>query len=924
MAQVTTSIDLRRSSVCTDNPTGSDLFPYNGDPTQFIQNTGIERNGGITSIYQQQTTFNTAGQSTMIAKDGTVIQVDSSNNVRLNDTVVGNVGPYAIYARGKVPSCLDAAWTADSTILMVNRAGTVFTISEYNPFTATVVNSRNVTFASFPSGTIVNLAFVRYVDMHYADNQEFVVSQGQAGQAQWWLKESGTAVATIASGVAFFAHRFSAGNYIWGINDNQTSWKGIGTFTTAATFSGTGDVGFVIIDRFPGSTNSRAILAVKNGYLASAAAAIIYQGSEGGYTYLGTFNTTAVPFAATLSAATVGQSAIYDKMNGFGYSEILFSLSTPGAGTIYTMSIPVMTHAPGTYYRWATIDSSTLMNGYGKLTDLYHNANSYIAWRLCFVNKVGSYISAAVPATGTSNYDCIGVPMTNVGEFDDTYTPHIDDNATNTYSRILYRSFGSFYFIDIRATINTVQRVSDGLYSVNCLSPFNAIDVNNKKLVTGATDYNGRMWFSAAASIAGSQKIVAQGEFPFANTVDFGDKLWTGAATVSVFSGITLAGGLGLPGIEVPYFIDRIPADWGINLFAGDVYVTTVLSSPSLPTAAFVYYDNPANSALTYIPDSRIPVGMGYTFKDKTAQTEIETIFTGVGVTGNADIDYDYLCYEIGNDISGLFQSFSLFGQIYIFDGKNIYLASFSGSLFSGRGNSPICPATGMTLIAVAPTEVYFLSSFDNSLYVFNGGRSLIKQKRLNDVDTISNGVYNVRDNTLLLNGTNHWIWLRDGIVSYNSKLATQTNVSLYDTQQGITIANNTTKWIYSYASLTNSTVVPLTWQSAYHSLRGNELSEAVNWVVSLYSPDGRIAAPVTLTCHSFDQDGYNKQVASLTVNPGDWDALGFVRTRIQPKSRKVLATSVQVDTTSHLVITDASIEYGDIGQARIAPARSK
>lgn len=925
-AQLATSIDLRHSSVCTDSPTGADLFPYSTDPTQFIQNTGMERNGGISAIYQQITTFTTAGAPTMIAKDGTVIQVDSSNNVRLDNTVVGNVGPYAVYSRGKIPACLDVAWTADSTILMVNRAGTVLTISEYNPFTATVTNSRTATFATFPSGTIFNLAFVKYVDMHYVDNQEFVVSQGPAGQPQWWLKESGTTVATIAgAGVAMFAWKFSAGNYLWGQNNNGIgAWQGIGTFTTAATFSGVGDLGFVIIDRFPGTSNSRAILTISPiTEFASAGAAIVYGGSEGGYTYLGTFNTTAVPFAATLSAATVTISGNLGSINGFGYSESCYTLSTPGAATIYNYLTGVMAHNPTSYFRLATIDSNTLSNGYGRLTDLYHNNNSFVAWRVGFVAGVASYLSAAAPATGANNYDCIGVPMTNVGELDESYTPHVDDNPTLSYSRILYKNNGSFYFIDIRATANTISKVSDGLYRVNCLSPFNAIDITKKQLVTGVTDYNGRMIFAAAASIATTQKIVSVGQFPFANTIDFGDKLWTGSATLSL-SGFTIKTLLAIPGIEMPYFIDRQSSDWGINLYLGDTYMTTVLSSPTLVAASFIYYDNPSLSGLIYVPDTRVPIGMGYTFYDKVVQTEVETIFTGVGVTGNADIDYDYLCYEIGNDIAGQFQAFSLFGQIFIFDGKNIYLSSFSGSLFSGRGSSPICPATGMQLIAVAPTEVFFLSSFDNSLYTFTGGRSLTKVKRLNDVDIISNGVYNVRDNTLCLNGSSHFIWIRDGITSYNAKLGTQTGITLYDTQQGVTIANNTTKWIYSYASLTSSTVVPLTWQSAYHSLKGNELSEAVNWVITLYSPAGRVSAPLTLTCHSFDQDGYNKQAASMTVNPADWDALGFFRSRIQPKSRKALASSVQVDTTSHLVITDVSIEYGDIGQARIAPARSK
>jgi hypothetical protein len=233
---------------------------------------------------------------------------------------------------------------------------------------------------------------------------------------------------------------------------------------------------------------------------------------------------------------------------------------------------------------------------------------------------------------------------------------------------------------------------------------------------------------------------------------------------------------------------------------------------------------------------------------------------------------------------------------------------------------------------------IYFLSSFDNSLYAFSGGRSLMKIKRLNDVDTIVNGVYNVRDDTLLLNGTNHFIWIRggepesqvaamnqsfSGIVTYNAKLASQTGISLYDTQNGIVIANNTTDWIYSYQALAGSTVVPLTWQSGYHALKGNELSAATNWVIVLYSPAGPVSASVTLTSHTFDQDRYHKQAETIQVNPQDWDALGFVRVRSQPQAVKVLASSIQLDTTSYLTITGVSIEFADEGQAGISAARS-
>jgi hypothetical protein len=226
------SLDLI-NSICTDNPTGSDVYPFTPGKTHIVQNTGIERNGGISAQFEQETTF-TISTDTVIAKDGTVIQVDSSNNVLLNNRVIGNVGTLAVYARGVLPGYYtDAVWTKDSTILGLRRNGYVLTIDEYDPFNATVTHTRSITWASFPTGVsgiataIGDAYFVRYVDMSYSDNQEFVFARGRGSNASAFLMESGTSAATITS-TGFrvdFAFRFQAGtvSYLWGAIGYQSN-----------------------------------------------------------------------------------------------------------------------------------------------------------------------------------------------------------------------------------------------------------------------------------------------------------------------------------------------------------------------------------------------------------------------------------------------------------------------------------------------------------------------------------------------------------------------------------------------------------------------------------------------------------------------------------------------------------------------------
>ena len=492
--------------------------------------------------------------------------------------------------------------------------------------------------------------------------------------------------------------------------------------------------------------------------------------------------------------------------------------------------------------------------------------------------------------------------------------PHVVDNGSTRLNSVYRYNGVLLFFVIASGATNTLQAVSDNVYMVNCLSPINAIDVANRTLNLGSNDYNGRILFRSVAAIIATVKCVGIMQGPYSNSSDTGDKLIT--QTFSTATNI-------VPGIELPSFVDRAVFDYGVNIYLADLYSTTYQSFS-------VTYTNPVQVGVLYVPDTRIPFAMGYTFNGSIMQTEIETIFIGVGVAGSANIDYDYLGYEIGNDTPGKFQAFNLFGQTYLFDGNNIWLSTFNGSLYSGKGNQPIAPATGLSLIAASPTEVFFLSSFDTSLQSFNGGRSLNKVKRMNDlrnssniVETIINGVFNVRDNALLLQTASSFVWVRDGVVTQNQKKANQTEISLFDTANGIQIANTTTKWVYSFAALSNSTVVPLTWQSAFHSLKANELSVATAWIVTLYSPGGRISSPVTLTCYSFDQENYVTNKGTITIQPSWWDGLGFCRLRAQPKTEKALASSIQIDTSSHLTITDVTVLYGDEAQATIAGARS-
>jgi hypothetical protein len=921
-----------KASMCVENPTGSDIYAW-GDPNaQHVKNNGIEREGGVTNLYETETTFPTAGVPSMIARDGTVVQVDASNNVRLNDQVIGNVGPLAIKNRGVLSGYLDAAWTADETLLAINRVGTSMYVYEIDPATGAILHSRSNAFAGFPSGPLANICLVKYVDMHYADNQEFIVQLGgptsTASANAYILKESGTSTTLITNSngqpYRYFAWRFSTGKYIsgkQGLNISSVAGWFIGDLigagdTNLRNVDAAKPVVNITIDRFPGTAFSRAILTLAPG----KNSANLFSGyGEVGYTSAGVYSATPVFYGLALGAATV---TVANPIFGMGYSECDFTRSDFAGQVFYYYAAP-FAHNIAAYYLSQSCASNTPINGYGKLTDIFNttsgaNVVNLVSWRVVFINGQQSFLSVAPIGT---TWDCIGVPIINVGEFDEIFTPHIDDNGS-TYSRIIYRYSGQLFYVNITSTAtHTLQRVGDNLYTVNCISAINAVDVKGRRLVTGTNDYNGRLiQFSAAAIVNPTYKVVGLIQEAFSNSTDFGDKLSTAlstAALAAVSPYDYLSSYLLCPGIESPSFMDR-SSDFSVNVYLNDVYFASFIAYAS-PIVKANSFDG--RSLGGYVSDTRIPFGMGYTFQERTMQTEIETVFTGVGVTGSADIDFDYLCYELGNDISGLYQSFVLYGQTYLFDGNQIWFASFNGSLFAGRGSSPVCTATGMQLIAVSPTQAYFLSAFDNSVWIFNGGRSLIKLQRFNSLTAIQNGVYNTRDGALIMQNSNSFIWARDGVISVSPKKGNQTSTVLYDTSAGVVAANNTMSWKYSWTA--TGTVVALDFQSAYFGFEKNVKTNLTGIVITFYSPT-RASLTLTCTVSTFDTDAYDIQPVSFDITPNMYTDLNLARVRIRPKVQKALATSIGVACTSKVLIVDIIPEFSEDVAALQSGSRSK
>jgi hypothetical protein len=541
-----------------------------------------------------------------------------------------------------------------------------------------------------------------------------------------------------------------------------------------------------------------------------------------------------------------------------------------------------------------TYAKANLVNAYGKITNASGVVSSMpFELRVGYIGGVASMISAAV-LDGSSS-DCMGSLLTNVGEYDETYMPDFKDD------RILYRYNGVFYYTILSKTLtgNVFQKISDNLYKINSISPLNIISLIDEKLHVGSSDYHGQMIFESTAAPSATATNVASvlggsittnplAEGIFSNSIDVGDKL--------CYITTPTAANIAVIGYRIPYGWQSISEM--IATYINDIYAFSTANDGSE-----LVLTDPSNPV--YVPDDRLPVAIGFTYSDGSVNTQSQTIF----------LNENYDGYVIGNEAKGVYASFQLFGTRYLFDGYTIYQASFSGLVLSDI--IAIAPATGMQFIASTPTQAYFLSSFDNSIYIFNGGRSLTKFQRMSQMLAIIKGIYSTRDNALLLETATTFIWVRDDVVTQNLKSAAQAGtLRLYDTTGGIVIGNDASTWRYGYAVINSSSVVvPLIWQTSYFGAAGNQKSNLTAFNVRLVSP-GKAAQVITGRVDMFDEETHYDQTVQWDVKPSDYSSGGYYQIRVQPNVQKTLGSSLTLTIPAKSILVDVVAEYSDDANA--------
>jgi hypothetical protein len=553
---------------------------------------------------------------------------------------------------------------------------------------------------------------------------------------------------------------------------------------------------------------------------------------------------------------------------------------------------------------------------------------------------VGISVATCYDGTGGAiNGIPAGVPITTYGEFDPTFAPQL----SSTLDSIMWRYNGVYYIAKVSINpIRPIQKISSRLYKLNTISPVNVIDSVSRTLNLGSNDYHGGAVLTGGGSATtGLVNFMAYGAY--ANSVD--TKLM-GITTNAYTDGSQTPVGYTQPSVHTTFGYYPIYKYWNTGTSFGNIILDSSarpITSTSLTTALF----SSVNIYPFYVQNNTIPIPLGLNWSGRSIGTNSsattysfqETFITGGYVGGATTVTSDYDGYIIGNAIPANGITFTLFSTNYFFDGRSIFQISFNGAYVQFPLQKAVT-ADGLQFIAQSQDKAFFLSAFDNSIYIFDGGRSLYKMRKFTLNGAITQGVFNVRDNTLMLDATTQWIWMRDGIISFDTKNAVQATgqaLSFYDTTKGIYIGNNNQLYQYGYSqsqifvptSLTGTkAVVPLDFQTAYYGMGANKISLELSYYVTVFNAS-KAKTALNVTIYGFNQDeqkgfvNQNPQKSVVNINPADYDDAGYFRFSVTPRYSKVLASSIGIECATKISVVEVMLRYDDASiEAVYAPNR--
>lgn len=888
--------------------TPADLQPWDAQD-KILKNTGIERDGGITNLYNivEQNTIYAETLFTKNNKRVRLIRDDINGTFRVvtNEKDIGQIPQWGVADRKTVSAeANDVMATIDDTLLLLKISASLATVEEITSDTLEFIRS---TSFSIPSN-ISDGFFVRRKAPTYANTTSIIGVFAVGNVLNHTILVNTGAQYTAAGQLGFVNSSQVFGYYENGWIVSSTDENDVRTFlfNSAGTQQGTFTQATYLVANHDTALDTVTFTGWRN---------VVALGTPG--TYGNTFTPPAAPLGVwtitPITATITNENTV--KMTFGGYS-----LSYGVATKVY------LYHNNKTVRTWTT--------GHYAMPEIYGylDNKAEIAFKTHTILYEGSYLSASFDPDGVGN------PITEVGELNAYYYPQIIKCTDGGYLVIYRRGDGSYALIHMKKddSFDRLQEIAPGVVKINTTSGICVADANDNDLQFGGNAYNGFIvvGFDAVAPLA-QRAYVCRYRGVFGGSVDTNYKS-TAAVTV---------GSVNL--LVMPESITFSP-----NNETFDIYVGT------LP-ASITYYrslrDGIAQSIKSslqgtlYIDDQVIPPPIGVLYEEQTIKL--------IASTAVREIDYDG--YQLFNETPGLYESFRLYGNLYLFDGEWIHLTQLSTNVLQRIDH--IANALGLTFIAESPNAIYFHSMFDNSLYTFDGGQSVIKQIRFNQRTEILKSVYSTYENTLVLGLIGSLIFIRDGIIS-EVQLPFEYPYKMYTTTAGVWIVKESYAirylynpvsgsgiivialdldggtwgtiytdtydggtWGTAYADLIDSAVwgdgssaiVRLEWRSKYNGFMDRLRQNIDRYMMRVYKQD-KEQATIVVDYYSYDENSQYHESKNIVIgdsnNPYDDD--GYCMIEYIPTNKNGIASSIQFACDLKIVFMDAFAGVSATGES--------
>ena len=875
---------------------------------KILKNTGIERDGGITNLYAEVES-NSQYVETYYAKNGRKVSlqydaVNANYGVISGGVKIGTVPLWAVGSRSVLSvDANDVMVTLSGTFLVLRLGNSIATIQEIDTDGATIIRQRSFGIAA----NISDGMFVRNVAPTYA-NVTSIVGIFASGTRLNHCIITDASIVYTATGQLGFQNSSQVFAYYkdgWIVSANDETDTRTFCFNSAGTQQGTYTEATYLTANYNQGTGA-VIFSGWRDVVALGAPVTTY-----GYT----FTPPAAPLAAwTITAIT----------NGSISSPAVVQFTMGGYGLIYGASKSLFYSDVAAQNTWVV--------GHSKLPEIYGylDTGADIAFKAHTIAGEAGYMSASFARDG------IGVPITEVGEMNAYYYPQILKCTSGDYCVVYRRGNGTFAVVRMTKTPTEprMQEIAPGVIKINTISALCVADANDNDLQFGGNAYNGFIvvGFSGGSSTAKAYVARYRG--------DWGGSVDTGYKDVGSVPDVSL--------IAIPEGRSYSPNNETIDVYIG------------APPSSLAYYrsirDGLAQSingklqGTIYVDDLIIPPPAGVVYNEQTINL--------IGTTAVRELNYDG--YQLGNEAKGQFQSFRLYGQLYLFDGIWIYAVTLNVNTIASV--SRVASATGLQFLAESPQAIYFLSDFDNSIFIFDGGQSVTKMDRFSRVEPILDATYSVKENTLALFTKDTVMFVRDGGLIGQLTLPFVAPFTVFSTTQGLWISKGSYSirylynavqlgaapitvtidggiWGTAYADTLDggvwgtaypdtidggiwgdgSEIVPLTWQSKFNGYSERNTQLADRLLFRFYKED---LAPVDILIEYLYFDEAGQHIETRTVSLGDtshpYDALGYAFLEYIPERKQSIAFSIRLTCPTKIVYLDIIATVGLHAQSTI------